>query len=358
MSPFGTPVVVVGAGARTAVGMTAPATAAAVRAGVAGFNKHPFVIDTAGDRMIVAGAPYLRKDVGGADRIAELAAPAAAEALAAFAAAPGDKPPVPIFLGLPPARPGGRKNLPAVAIARIHEAVAAPCRVAKAEPIETGHTAGAMAVKSAWEVVRAGAAEFALAGGVDSYLEPETLEWLEANDQVHSAGPENNAYGFIPGEAAGFVLLASAAAAERYNLRPAVELLTAATARETKLIKTDAVCTGEGLTALFRALAGEPQKVLADHLYCDMNGEPYRADEFGFAIIRAGGLFRDPSAFTAPADCWGDVGAASGPLLLLLIDAAVRKGYAPGSVLAAFTSSESGERCGFVARARIAEGVR
>ena len=89
-----------------------------------------------------------------------------------------------------------------------------------------------------------------------------------------------------------------------------------------------------------------------------MNGEPYRADEFGFATIRAGGLFRDPSAFTAPADCWGDVGAASGPLFLVLIDAATRKGYAPGPVLAAFTSSESGERCGFVTRARAAQGVR
>src|SRR4029077_19746565 len=117
----------------------------------------------------------------------------------------------------------------------------------------------------------------------------------------------------------------------------------------TKLIKTGTVCLGDGLTALFRALAGEPPTVKADHLYCDMNGEPYRADEFGFAIIRAGGLFRDSSAFTAPADCWGDVGAASGPLFLVLIDAATRKGYAPGQVLAAFTSSESGERCGFVA---------
>jgi 3-oxoacyl-[acyl-carrier-protein] synthase-1 len=89
-----------------------------------------------------------------------------------------------------------------------------------------------------------------------------------------------------------------------------------------------------------------------------MNGEPYRADEFGFATVRAGGLFRDPAAFTAPADCWGDVGAASGPLFLSLADAAARKQYGPGPVLAAFTSSESGERSGFVARTRSARGGR
>ena len=225
------------------------------------------------------------------------------------------------------------------------------------EVIETGHAAGAMALQAAWEAVRGGA-EFALAGGVDSYTDAETLEWLEANEQVHSAGEDNNPYGFIPGEAAGFVLLASAAAAERYKLPTALELLTTATTRETKLIKTGAVCTGEGLAALFRALAGEPPTVKADHLYCDMNGEPYRADEFGFGTIRAGGLFRDTSAFTTPADCWGDVGAASGPLFLMLVDAATRRGYAAGPVLTAFTSSESGERCGFVARSRRAQEVR
>jgi 3-oxoacyl-[acyl-carrier-protein] synthase-1 len=134
--------------------------------------------------------------------------------------------------------------------------------------------------------------------------------------------------------------------------------LAAATAQETKLIKTDSVCIGEGLTALFRTLAGVPPVVRADHLYCDMNGEPYRADEFGFATIRAGGLFRDPSAFTTSADCWGDVGAASGPLFLVLAEAAARKAYSPGPVLAGFTSSESGERCGFVVRSRPTQEVR
>jgi 3-oxoacyl-[acyl-carrier-protein] synthase-1 len=221
--------------------------------------------------------------------------------------------------------------------------------VAKVEVIETGHAAGTMAVRAAWEAVRAGA-EFALAGGVDSYLDPDTLEWLEANEQVHGAAPANNAWGFTPGEAAGFVLLASAAAAGQYRLPQSFQLLSTATARETKLIKTDAVCVGEGLTDLFRALAASlVPGTQADQLYCDMNGEAYRADEFGFAVLRVGGLFRDPGGFIAPADCWGDVGAASGPLLLLLAEAAARKGYAPGPVAGAFTSAESGERCGWMA---------
>lgn len=359
MNPLAAPVVVIGVGARTAVGMTAPATAAAIRAGVAGFATHPFTVDTAGNRMIVAAAPYLGTEVAGSDRFAELAAPAAVEAVSALAAAAGSRLPVPVYVGLPPVRPGCGKDLEAVVLARVRDELAEVCPVARVEAIETGHAAGAMAVKAAWEAIRAGTVELALAGGVDSYFEAETLEWLEANDQVHSAGLENNAYGFIPGEAAGFVLLGSEAAAKRYGLRCALELPTVQTTRETKVIKTDSVCLGEGLTHLFRALgAGLSPGEQIDHLYCDMNGEPYRADEFGFANIRAGQSFKDPSAFTAPADCWGDVGAASGPLFLVLAEAATRKGYAQGPVLAAFTSAESGERCGFVARGRVTQAVQ
>ena len=235
-----------------------------------------------------------------------------------------------MFVGLPPDRPGRAQDLSAVADRVRAELAAFGLRTAQATVMEAGHAAGAMAVHAAWQAIRTGAAEFALAGGADSYTEPETLEWLEANDQVHSAGFQNNGYGFVPGEAAAFIMLGSASAAERCGLDPGLELVAAQTARETNLIKTDTVCTGEGLTALFRSLAAALQRsIKVDHLYCDLNGEPYRADEFGFAIVRAGSLFKDPSAFTAPADCWGDVGAASGPLYLVLADAAARKSYAP-----------------------------
>lgn len=352
-------VVVVGLGARTAVGMTAPATAAAVRAGISGFGQHPFMVDTAGNRMIVAFAPYLSIDITGVERLAEFAGPTAAEAVESLASAPGEKPALPVFVGLPSARPGRSSDLTAVSERIRAEISAHGLQVGKVATSESGHAAGTMAVQAAWSAIRSGVAEFAVAGGADSYLDPETLEWLEANDQLHSAGPENNPYGFIPGEAAGFVLLASASAAARCQLTAALELPMVATTKETKLINTDAVCTGEGLTALFRSLAAPLSPgTQVDDLYCDMNGEPYRADEFGFATIRAGGLFKDPSEFNAPADCWGDVGAASGPLFLVLAEAAARKGYASGPLAVAFTSSESGERSGFITRARMPGGRR
>jgi len=114
---------------------------------------------------------------------------------------------------------------------------------------------------------------------------------------------------------------------------------------EENRIKTETVCIGEGLTAAFReALAELPRDARVTDLYCDMNGEPYRADEFGFAALRNRESFVSASDFIAPADCWGDVSAASGPLGLLLSTMASQKAYAAGPLTLVWASSETGER--------------
>ena len=86
-----------------------------------------------------------------------------------------------------------------------------------------------------------------------------------------------------------------------------------------------------------------------------MNGEAYRADEFGFMLARTSERFVDSSDFTAPADSWGDVGAASGPLFVLLAAAAAMKGYARGPLTLLWTSSEGGERAAALFLADVQE---
>jgi 3-oxoacyl-[acyl-carrier-protein] synthase-1 len=342
---------VVGVGARTAVGMTASASAAAVRAGVPNFGEHPFALDTAGNKMIVARAPYLG-DEAGFDRLLALAAPAAREALAPLSSVRDRLPPIAVTLGLPPARPG--QSAMAAAGERLAAALRDTGRVGRVETIATGHAAGLAALETAWRALRDGREEFRLVGGVDSYLEPETLEWLESCDQLHGAGLENNAWGFLPGEAAGFCLLASAAARERYRLPGRCRVLSVALAREQNLIKTDTVCVGCGLTeAVRQALEALPAGVTVDRMICDQNGEPYRADEFGFALVRTSERFADGSDFLAPADCWGDVGAASGPLFVALAVEAAERGWASGPHYLIWASSESGERGAALLRLEI-----
>jgi len=75
-----------------------------------------------------------------------------------------------------------------------------------------------------------------------------------------------------------------------------------------------------------------------------MNGEPYRADEFGFACVRTKEAFVSASNFIASADCWGDVSSASVPLALVQATIAAHKAYANGAYALIWASSEGGER--------------
>ena len=128
--------------------------------------------------------------------------------------------------------------------------------------------------------------------------------------------------------------------------------MAVATAHERNQIKTKTVCVGHGLSQAVRevmkALPGEDWRI--DHTICDLNGEPYRADEFGFMITRFSERFVKATDFLAPADCWGDVGAASGPLFVMLVAAAHSRGYAKGLHTLIWTSSEGGERAAGIMR--------
>ena len=170
-----------------------------------------------------------------------------------------------------------------------------------------------------------------------------TLDWLEVTNQLHSAGVLNNAWGFIPGDGAGAVLLMGETI-EDVGLEPLARVLSVGIGFEQNRIKTDTVCIGEGLTTAFReGLAALPPALNHD-LYCDMNGEPYRADEFGFACVRTKEAFVSASDFVAPAENWGDVSAASAPLQAALSGIAAQKAYANGPFAFLWASSESGER--------------
>jgi 3-oxoacyl-[acyl-carrier-protein] synthase-1 len=334
--------------------MTAPATATAVRAGISRFRDHSHMIDRIGEPFVVASASYINTYVVGEDRFIELALPAAHEALEPVSGLSRTRVPIPTIVGLPESRPGLPGKLASALAAKLSEVTTNRWRIAQPTMLLNGHSAGLMAVESACRVIRGGETEFCLVGGVDSYMDPDTLEWLEDCEQLHNL---DNAWGFIPGEAAGFCLLCSDTAARRYELNVLGRLLGVAVAREENCIKTETVCIGQGLTMATHDVLQSLTSVetLIDDTICDLNGEAYRADEFGFMLARTSERFVDASDFKAPADCWGDVGAASGPLFVLLASAAAMKGYANGPLTLLWTSSEGGERTAALFHAQVRE---
>ncbi|MGC3987176.1 MAG: hypothetical protein QM777_21890 [Pseudorhodoferax sp.] len=186
-----------------------------------------------------------------------------------------------------------------------------------------------------------------LVGGIDSYFHPDTLEWLDRNRQL--AGTVSRS-GFIPGEAAGFLLLATQQGLERLGLQGLAAVQGCAIGKEAKLIKTAEMCLGEGLSATVRRavdgalLPGER----IDEIYCDINGERYRGEEWGFVYLRHSDCFDDPLGYRAPANSWGDVGAASAPLFAMLACQAAEWGRQKGPRTMLWASSESGLRAAAV----------
>ncbi len=71
------------------------------------------------------------------------------------------------------------------------------------------------------------------------------MEWLEQRDKLHGAGPLNNAWKFIPGEAGAALLLMSETAARVLNLAPLGQVLGVGALTGNR-IKTETVCIGEG----------------------------------------------------------------------------------------------------------------
>lgn len=340
-------VVIVGLGASTPVGRDAWSSSAAVRAGLSGFAEHPCMIDTAREPMRVAMAPWIDVSCQGTDRLEMLLRPALEQALQPL----GDVVPrcTALALGLPAPRPGLTQGLRQEMSHRISAHLGA--WFGSVAVFEAGHASGLMGLEAAAVKLRQSSLDACVVAGVDSYIEPATLEWLEQCDQLHSAGSLNNAWGFIPGEAAGALLLMRASAAQAAGLVPLATVMGCGRSTEPKRIKTETVCIGEGLTqALTAALSSLPAGSKVSDVYCDLNGEPYRADEYGFAGVRTKESFESVSDFVTPADCWGDVGAAGGVLHAMLACAAGHKGYARGSLALAWASSEGGERAAVLMR--------
>jgi 3-oxoacyl-[acyl-carrier-protein] synthase-1 len=343
MSRPAVPIYVMGLGASTPVGRDAWSSAAAVRAGISGFTQHPFMIDSAGEPMRAAIAPWLEIECHGQDRFEALLFPAINQALAPVDAAGQSGLRIGLAIGLPTPRPGLPEGLGSAIRASVAKRYAG--RFVATAALESGHAAALLGLYSTVSKMENGAFDACVVAGVESYLAPETLEWLEANDQLHGAGPLNNAWGFIPGEGAGAALLVSERALPRLQVGPMAQVLSVGRAVEPNRIKTETVCIGEGLTTAFReALSGLPAGSAVTDMYCDMNGEPYRADEFGFATLRTKEFFESASDFVAPADCWGDVSAASGVLGFVLSVIAAGKAYSKGDLAFLWASSETGER--------------
>lgn len=305
---------IVGAGAVTSIGMSLNATSAAVRSELDAFASYKrFPAKRDGRPLKLALLPTQDATQTTSDRMLAMGIQAAEECLAQCYFDTKDKTPIPVFISVPPERPGFSVAQGGELAAHLMARIPCQCDQARSSFIATGQHGGLALLQDAIDLIAAGQANVCLVGGVDSYDSP-FLDWLDAH---HRLLADDTPQAMIPGEGAAFVMVASAAFLTAQGLTPTTVLFAATQGEEQFTWNTGKPGAGKGLSNALVPLLKDANRV-AQVTYCDHNGEAWRSDEWTVAYLRTGANHGSPLDLRHPADCWGDIGAASGPMLMAL----------------------------------------
>jgi 3-oxoacyl-[acyl-carrier-protein] synthase-1 len=360
-----TAIPITGVGAVTSVGLSAPATCAALRAGITRItpleedDTHGTVGDApppVGGRVPLEwfdGGPVEEEWPGherfgaslpepehlvieeGVDRLIRLAVPAVVEC---WNGSGGE--------GTPPASWGLYVGVDSEedpdSFGRLSSALTQALGGFKPGVVEVlpyGRASGLGALFRASAAITEGRVAGAIVGGVDSLVRPAVRARLL--EQGILKDPDSNPQGVLPGEAAAFCVL------ERNPQKNAAALqLAAVSVGQEPTAETENPNQGKGLTQALRAVRSAVPLSCSPLVICDLNGDRYRAMEWGLARIRVfAGLGDRPEIpgsgeFWHPADCTGDTGAASGILDCIWGMDAIQKGYGGGGKVLVWGASD------------------
>ncbi len=221
-----------------------------------------------------------------------------------------------------------------------------------------GHAAGAVAIVDAARALRAGERTCCVVGGAETFLDPEAVEALDRAFRLRS---ERSADGYLPGEAAAFVVLETATRAAERGVKPLATLAGYGLADEPRPLGSDEPCAAEGLCEAIRqtaARAGRGGAAVppAAWVLSDQNGERHRAKEWALAVSRLH-EFLDPGLeLWHPAENFGDTGSASVPLLTAMAAETFRREAEPARGALLVASSDGPARAGLLLRGATGTG--
>ncbi|GLS31131.1 3-oxoacyl-[acyl-carrier-protein] synthase-1 [Mesorhizobium albiziae] len=325
---------IVSIGMVTAVGLDAPSSCAAMRAGIDGFQETHF---SAGEDEALVGAPVpLPRGWIGEKRLAHLAAGAICEA---FERVPNARGRTELIFCLPEETRPGRPLRDPAGLLRVIAEIAEIDTSTRSRVVAHGRPSGHVALEQARQILAAGSTPYVLIVGVDSYLTTHGVRhYLDHRRLLTQTNPD----GFIPGEAAAAVLCTTAAAG-------GLRLFGLGLSRERASIynKENLPLRGDGIVAAYRAALDETgiEMNRLGYRISDLIGEAYYFKQTALASIR---LVRGHHGFQdlwSPAESLGNVGAAVVPIMIGMAWTAARKGYSAGDSVLVEASNDHGA-CG------------
>lgn len=323
----------------SSVGLDAPMTCAAIRAGIANLVESGFM-DSAGEALmshqVLAAVPGV-----GRSKVLSMAARALEQSLAPVPRAQWNT--VAVLLCVAErTRPGRVDGLDDTLLVELAQSLDARF-AAQSVVVPHGRSAFVVALMHARKLIHERGVSAVAIVGSDSLLNWPTLHVFE---QAHRLLTSRNSNGFVPGEAAAAVLVQAPTGQRQLCV------VGLGTGREAAHIDSELPLRGEGLVEALRQAFGDASCGMhdLDFRLTDLSGEQYYFKEAALAVARTLRRAKETFDLWHPAESIGEAGSAIGPALLCVAEAACRKGYAPGERILFHTSNDDGARGAVIAR--------
>lgn len=328
------PIAVIKTGLVTSVGLSSPATCAAMRAKVTNPTETR-VIDSNGE-WIMAHQVALDQPWHGLTKLVKMAAMAIQETL-------GDTPKedwnsIPLLLCTAESeRPGRVDGLDDQLFLQIQTELGEQF-ASRSAVVAHGRVSVAVALAQARKFLAEGKCSRVLIAATDSLLTDSTLNHYERADRILT---ESNSNGFMPGEGAGALLMGA-------DDRQPVQLLCTGIgfAREAAHLESGEPLRAEGLSQAIKAALSDAGCEMhhMDFRITDLSGEHYYFKEASLALSRTMRQRKEEFDLWHPAECTGEQGAVAGIAVIAMADAACRKAYSKGHNILAHMSNDAGQR--------------
>lgn len=336
------PIAIKSTGLVTSVGLSAPAACAAIRAKIANPTETRFM--GSDGEWIMAHQVQLEQPWRGRAKLAKMAAMAIAECVDPI---PRETwPSIALILCVAEReRPGRLEGLDDRLLPDIGQELGVQFADESAV-VPQGRVSAIIALAEARNLLYAGKVHHVVVVATDSLVTWSTLGAYQQTDRLLTT---RNSNGFIPGEAAGAILLG--APTNRQELR----CLGIGHGKEAAHIESGEPLRADGLTAAIRAALSDAGADLhdVDYRITDISGEQYYFKEASLALSRLLRQRKEQFDLWHPAECIGEAGAAAGVAAIAVANAACRKAYSPGAIILAHCANDAGRRSALVLGYRV-----
>lgn len=342
-------VVITAMGALTPLGADVEATCAAIDAGISRVTEHAFYKCTPHDPewdeglpLFSATVPTINPFIDGLDRFLQLAMTPLTEVLEKSNLKRTDLTQTSFYLALPQVDEstfniGLAANLLPVLCKQTGLTSFKDTKIN-----QNGHTGVFDHIYKAIDKLESGTSEFCIVGGVDSYLLRNRLGYLDSKWRIRS---DRNVDGFIPGEASVMLMLETEAHAKARGAQVLAKITSISESQEPDVINSEKTSSGSGLSNAIKGILEQTSPANSfKSVYCSLNGESYYAFEWGLQVTRLSKVFENLNDLKHPAEYVGDIGAATGGLLLACATNALIEGTNEDNKSLLWSSADSEQR--------------